>query len=247
MIASLAPCFAGNLHWYKESVALPGVHGRLIAGRSLLEKGVAEDLMSRFADTYPGADRQALVSMWTQWHFGALVIPATAATLLLNRELPVDLDAIGIVPHESGRTAALVIPDEGRPHPGDATKRFSRLFEGHVEPLIHNFGARFGVSKRLLWTNAAAIFEWTLQQVLDVGVPGPVALEEGRALLQQRSGGDGRPNPICGAVRYPLEQGQPVRRRKVCCLRYLLPGVEDCGSLCPLPQISRKQKVDILI
>ncbi|WP_187829504.1 siderophore-iron reductase FhuF [Labrys sp. KNU-23] len=241
MIASLAPCFAGNLHWYKETLALPGVHERAIAGRGLLEKGVAEDLMSRFADTYPGADRHALVSMWTQWHFGMLVIPATAAALLLDRELPVDLDTIAIVAHESGRTAALVIQDEGRSHPGDATERFSRLFEGHVEPLIHNFAGRFGVSRRLLWTNAAAIFEWTLQQVLAIGAPCPAALEEGRALLQRRSGNDGRPNPICGAVLYPLEQGQPVRRRKVCCLRYLLPGVEDCGSLCPLPHIRGQQ------
>lgn len=241
MIASLAPCFAGNLHWYKETLALPGTHGGVIAGRSLLEKNVAEELISRFAGTYPGGDRHALVSMWTQWHFGALVIPATAAIVLLDRELPVDLDAIGIVPHESGRTAALVIPDDGRPHPGNATERFSRLFEGHVEPLIRSFAGRFGVSKRLLWTNAAAIFEWTLQQALEVGAPCPAALEEGRALLQRRSGGDGRPNPICGAVGYPLEQGQPVRRRKVCCLRYLLPGVEDCGSLCPLPPTSRQQ------
>ena len=139
-----------------------------------------------------------------------------------------------------GRTAALVIPHDGGPSQAGTRERFARLFSGHVEPLIHHFAARFDVSQRLLWTNAAAIFEWTLQQVEEAGMPSPAALEEGRALLRQRNGGNGRPNPLCGAVRYPLEQGLPVRRRKICCLRYLLPGVEDCGSLCPLPQIRRQ-------
>lgn len=241
MIPSLAPCFAGNLHWYRDTLVLPGTHERVIAGRSLLEPGIAEDLMARFEVGYHGADRHALVSMWTQWHFGVVVIPATAAALLLDRDLPVDLDAIAIVPHEEGRTAALVIPHDGSPSGGGTRERFSGLFSGHVEPLIHDFAARFDVSRRLLWTNAAAIFEWTLRQVEETGMACPAAVEEGRALLHRRNDGNGRPNPLCGAVRYPLEQGRPVRRRKICCLRYLLPGVEDCGSLCPLPQMRRPQ------
>ena len=44
-------------------------------------------------------------------------------------------------------------------------------------------------------------------------------------------------NPMFGAVCYPLESGEPVRRRKICCLRYLLPGDEGCGSLCPLLKV----------
>lgn len=235
MIPSLAPCFAGDLHWYQDALVLPGTHARVIPGSSLLEPGIAEDLMARFAAGYGGADRHALVSMWTQWHFGALIIPATAAALLLDRELPLDLDAVGIVPHEEGRTAALVIPDEGRPNRARGPERFSRLLEGHVEPLIRNFAARFAVSPRLLWANAAAIFEWALRQSQEIGAPCPAALAQGQALLERHRTRDGRPNPMCGAVRYPLKWGEPVRRRKVCCLRYRLPGMEDCGSLCPLP------------
>ena len=46
-------------------------------------------------------------------------------------------------------------------------------------------------------------------------------------------------NPFAGALRpspfVPLEQCS----RRVCCLRYLLPGWADCGSFCPLPARSR--------
>ncbi|MBM6581518.1 MFS transporter [Microvirga sp. BT689] len=63
----------------------------------------------------------------------------------------------------------------------------------------------------------------------------PDALSEGRSLLETRLGGNGRPNPMFDLVRY-LPQGEhTVRQRKLCCLRYLLPDVECCGSLCPSP------------
>ncbi|MDZ4368703.1 MAG: (2Fe-2S)-binding protein, partial [Afipia sp.] len=52
--------------------------------------------------------------------------------------------------------------------------------------------------------------------------------------LERRLEPSSQRNPMFEAVRYPVEQGEPVRRRKLCCLRYLLAGVDDCGSLCPM-------------
>lgn len=235
MISSLAPCFTGIFLRFKDGLALPGEHSSSIAGQDLLDRSVAEHILSRFAETYPGGDTRALVSMWTQWHFGALIIPTTAAILLLDRDLPVDLARVSIAFHENGGTAAVILADDGEHRRENATDRFSRLFRGHVEPLIGHLAAQFKVSPRMLWTNAADIFEWTIQQAATMGHAHPEALSEARALLDRKIGASGSPNPMFGLVRYPKEDGRANRKRKICCLRYLLPGVECCGGICPLP------------
>lgn len=233
MIPSLAPCFAGPFDWYKDGLALPGEHESSIAACDLLDGGCIEEILHRYAGTYPGADRRAIVSMWTQWHFGILIVPATAAILLLERELPLSLEHVKVALSEEGRTAAIVVPDEGKRWTG-AQGRFSSVFEGHIEPLVEHFSETFRVSRRLLWTNAAAAFEWALQQAEPLH-PCREAVSEGRAWLERRTMAGGRPNPMYGAVLPCGQDGEAQRRRKVCCLRYLLPGFEDCGSLCPLP------------
>lgn len=230
-LPSFASRFPEALAWYRDKLVLPGGAAEIVSGQDLLA-GAAERLMARFATLYPDSDRRALVSMWSQWHFGALVIPATVAILLGERDLPLELDRIAIVPQEAGLTSAIVIADEGGRRV-DGSDPFARLFEGHVAPLISHLAGQFRVSPRLLWANAAAIFEWTLQQM-------PAALADAETLaaahqrLERRLEPSGQRNPMFEAVRYPVEQGEPVRRRKLCCLRYLLAGVADCGSLCPL-------------
>lgn len=230
-LPSVASRFPEALAWYRDKLVLPGGAGETVSGRELLT-GAAERLMMRFAMLYPDSDRRALVSMWSQWHFGALIIPATVAILLGERDVPVELDRVAIVPQEAGLTSAIVIPDEGAAR-CDGGDPFARLFEGHVAPLVTQLSGQFRVSPRLLWANAAAIFEWTLQQ-LPAELADPQALAAARQRLERRLEPSGQRNPMCEAVRYPVEQGEPVRRRKLCCLRYLLAGVADCGSLCPV-------------
>ncbi|WID97456.1 siderophore-iron reductase FhuF [Bosea vestrisii] len=230
-LPSFTASFPEALAWYRDKLVLPGGAREAISGPNLLT-GAADRLMARFATLYPDSDRRALVSMWTQWHFGALLIPATAAILLCNRDLPLELNRIAVVPQEAGLTSAIVIPDEGGRRV-DGSDPFARLFDGHVAPLISHFAAQFRVSPRLLWANAAAIFEWTLQQ-LPAELADTDGLAAARQRLERRLKPSGQRNPMFEAVRYPVEQGEPVRRRKLCCLRYLLAGVADCGSLCPL-------------
>lgn len=232
MIAFLADRLPEGLAAYADRLVLADGQGRAMSGRDLLDGDTVEQLMARFETSHCGGDRRALVSMWTQWHFGLLIVPATAAILMLDRDLPLALDEIGIVPHETGRPDAFVLAELGTPNPAGA-RRFARLFDGHVAPLAANLAARFRVSPRLIWSNAAAIFEWTLQQMPD-GARQAEARAEARDLLERRLDPAGQRNPMFDQVRYPLEQGEPVRRRKLCCLRYLLPGVADCDSLCPV-------------
>ncbi len=234
MISSLAPCFTGMFIHYRDALALPGEHASPVAGRDLLDREVTERLISRFGDTYPGGDRRAVVSMWAQWYFGTLIIPTTLASLFLDRDLSVDLDHVSIAFHDNGQIAAIVLPDDGRPL-REGTSRFSRLFQGHIEPLIRSMAVQFKVSPRMLWNNASEIFGWTLDQAASMGSAPPEILEEGRVLLENKLDANGRPHPMFGLARYVDEGGHSVRQRKLCCLRYLLPGVECCGSICPTP------------
>lgn len=235
MIPSLAPCFTGPFQWYKDGLALPGEHPTVVSGRDLLDGSIADELLRHYAKTYPGADHRAIVSMWTQWHFGVLIVPATAAILLLGRDLPLELDHVNIALNEEGRTAAIVLPDDDGAERARAANRFSPLFEGHVKPLVEHFADHFRLSRRLLWTNAATTFQWALEQAEALN-PNQAITSEGRALLECRIDTKGRPNPMHGMVRYCEDEGKLTQMRKVCCLRYLLPGFEDCGSLCPLPE-----------
>ncbi|MXQ14250.1 siderophore-iron reductase FhuF [Microvirga makkahensis] len=235
MIHSLAPCFTGTFVRFKDGLALPGEHPSSIPCRDLLDAGVTEGLMDRFAEVHPGGDRRALVSMWAQWHFGALIIPTTAAIVFLDRDLPVALDQVSIALHEGGQTAAIVLPDDGASQRAGGTNRFARLFSGHVEPLIRHLADRFRVSPRMLWNNAADIFEWTLQQARADDRANPAALDEGRGLLESRASADGQGSPMGGLIKYLPHENERIRRRKLCCLRYLLPGVECCGGICPTP------------
>lgn len=239
MIAALEPCFTGNLVWYGERMALAGEREPSVAGTQLLEPCAARQVIGAFAAAYPGCDGRAVVSLWTQWYFAALVIPSVAAAVRLGRVLPVGIGEIGIVLGEEGQPDAIVIEHDGTVPPLGAAELFEKLISENMEPLVAALCRAFAVSPRLMWSNAATVLEWALSQS-EAGIVGDAAaLAEGRRLLHGRMTARGLANPLHEPVRYVTEQGTRVRRRRVCCLRYLLNGEEHCGSLCPLPSIRR--------
>lgn len=128
----------------------------------------------------------------------------------------------------------------GSPSAGNARRTgFGDLLDGHLAPLIAFVAREFAVSPKLLWTNAAASFAWTLQQCAALPEADGAALAEAEGRLTLAEAWPTGRNPFAGALRpspfVPLEQCS----RRVCCLRYLLPGWADCGSFCPLPARGR--------
>jgi len=85
----------------------------------------------------------------------------------------------------------------------------------HLTPLVDTLARQSGLSRKVFWGNAAHYLEWIVRQL--PGQNPDFAL----------------PTPMTDAIRYVEEDGLRVRRRKVCCLRDRIPGIEDCGSLCP--------------
>ncbi len=105
---------------------------------------------------------------------------------------------------------------------------------GHAEPVITAIAANAGVAPKLLWNNVAAYLSWILKEIAHRHEPALV--EGGLALLNDAEWPGGGRNPMFGMIRMARQQcGLEFARRKVCCLRYNLPGVGGCGEACPLP------------
>lgn len=178
--------------------------------------------MTAFAAGYREPDRGALVSLWSMYYLVALIVPATAALLCRDRVLPVGYDEIGLAIGEGG-TAAFLLADAGSGAAG--TRRFDTLVEGHLAPFAALCAARTALSPRLFWSNAAVVLDWALGE-MPAGGTIVAARAEAEALL---AGGAG----ACRLARPLRTNDNGSRTRRVCCLRYRLPGVADCGGLCP--------------
>ncbi|WP_136253503.1 siderophore-iron reductase FhuF [Onishia niordana] len=186
-------------------------------------------------------DRRALISLWSKWHFGALLAPYLAANLLLERDLPVGLDEIGVHLAPAGRTERLQLAHAGRPLTSlDGLTRFSTLIDDHLTPLISDLATRSGASAKVFWSNVGNTFEHFLGALATHPMAHPGAAEEGHRLLAARTLPGGRRNPLYQPVRYfqPECQGEAdasatKRVRRLCCLRYRLPELGYCGN-CPL-------------
>lgn len=256
--STLAACFTGPLAPYADLMRLDGDDAEVMPCEALVGEGACAVIARYAATTYPGADPRAVVSMWTQWYFGTLIVPTCAAILHLDRDLPVGLGEAGIAVGADGRPRSLVLAHAGTPYAPAGEGRFARLVRGHVDPLVCHLARTYGVSRRVLWTNAAVLLDWTMAQAEATGGACDAALAECRALLAERTDPCGRANPLCGMLcpasrmrgrRVEGDQAEGdqtddrsdavANRRRVCCLRYRLPGVPACGDLCPLTEAQR--------
>lgn len=234
----LSACFSGPLARFSGSIRVDDGAAHL-PGQRFLDLDTLRDLIGRFAATMPGGEPRAVVSMWSQWHFSNVVVPSVVARLLAGLSLPVSLNASSFALHENGCTAAVLIPSQEPLASAQGVEGFAALIDSHLAPLIAFVASHFGVSAKLLWSNAAVSFVWTVQQCADHPGVDREGLAEANGVLTAARTPAGERNFLGGALKpsslAPIENCQ----RRICCLRYLLPGMADCGSFCPLPSQAR--------
>lgn len=189
----------------------------------LAEPGGFDRALSAFATAYDEPDRAALVSLWSMYYLAALIVPPTAALLCCDRVLPVGFAELGMTIDPAG-LAAFRLPGIGCPA-GASCRRFDTLVDGHLAPFVTLCAARAGVSPRVFWSNAAVMLDWALKE-LGTADTVPAARAEAEALLDGSAGACRLAHPLRG-------NADGTRTRRVCCLRYRLPGVADCGGTCP--------------
>ncbi|MBE9604715.1 siderophore-iron reductase FhuF [Acetobacteraceae bacterium H6797] len=235
----LQPLLGGPLGPYARRLLAPDTTGEAPPGTRLLEPETLRALLARFGTRYGDApDIRGCASLWFKHHLAAWLVGGLAVNLLLDHELPLSLEDIAIRMAAGGETEAVHLPGNGkRLEELDANQRFAVLTEGHLAPLIGVLAKVSRASPRLFWSNAGNLFENVLCQI-EQAMPGAPGLTAARAFLAVRDLSSGRPNPLFAPIRYIEQDGRRIRKRKVCCLRYLLPGLNLC-STCPLPSLPR--------
>lgn len=236
MISALAPLFVGDFAHYRDVLVLKDDPRPSFPARTLTQPDGLEWLLRRYAPNLPDADRRALVSQWSRTYFLRLIVPTVAANLVLNLELPVGLDTMEIVLDEEGLAAAFKIPHEGQvwtDTPEGPFERFRSLMDDNFMPFIEAMNKQVKVSRKVLWSNAANYFEWLISAMAHLPVPEPM-LKDGRALIDTERRPDGSRNPMYAPVRYVERKTgpSPLRQRRHCCIRYLLPDLDLCEN-CP--------------
>lgn len=234
----LSAIFSGDLAVYRDALVFSASDRRGVPAVDLLRPDAFDRAVDPFVTRYPGADRRAAVSFWTQWYFGTLVPPYVAASLLLDLDLPLALDEVAVLlDEEERRPAGFRLPHDGRWLEPDADpfERFDTLVSEHLAPLVDAVAEHSGLAPRLLWSNAGSYFDWIVRE-LDGGEDGSGVASSGTRFLNSRTRPDGSKNPLFQPVRDVSDGEEEVLQRRICCLRYLLPGVEGCGGHCPLPE-----------
>ncbi len=210
--------------------------------RDFFLSGAFSDALATYAAVHGGTDRRAVASMWSLYYFSALSIPYIVARRLGEQALPVAFDRMTLALAKDGLPRAFGIADEGEWNmeaDGDVLSMLSPLIKAHLAEVVRHLKAQGGISTRLAWNNAAVYIDYALTAT-EQHRPARASDWIGRPLFDHTTLPDGSANPFLGCLSHEQEEGETVCRRKICCLRYLLPGIPSCGNLCALPS-QRKQ------
>jgi len=214
-----------------------------LAASALLDRDFLSEQLACYGRSHgDDADFLAAASLWSKFHFSSVSIPTLVANLLLGYDLPVGGDELRLAFGDHGQTARIWLPHGGVPLASKALQaRFSSLFDDHCAPLIEALAEVSGLSTKVFWSNLGHYVEF----VGKTCSRHPTFTGAGEPLLDYlatKTLPDGRRNPLYQPVRY-LELGgeTPARVRRLCCIKYRLPGEPLCGG-CPLKPENKPAK-----
>nr|WP_297457651.1 siderophore-iron reductase FhuF [uncultured Halomonas sp.] len=246
MLPTLTALFQGPLADFGGRLLLPHqVSATPIPARQLFAaeglEAVLERQIATYVDPAAGArgcqppDRRALMSQWSKYFLSQAIYVPVAANLLLDRQLPVALEELGVTLDAQGLVERLVVADEGRQVAGrDSESRLRPLMDGLLSPAIAAMAAHTGIAPRALWSNAGHYYAYLIDQLQGLPNP-PAAVAEGARLMALGHFADGARNPLYRPIRHVIDgAGESRCVRRVCCVRYRLPELGYCGN-CPLP------------
>ena len=192
----------------------------------------------RFALRFPAFDVRAVHSIWMKWYLNAFIPPVLLADVVLHQSVAVDLAGLRFIVADDGRVTAVKIHGVRDSRGVKPFQRFRPLLLDHFEPLIATWCERTEVTARVFWSNVGNTFEAMLRRIESVSGPSD-RLSEAQRLLTETCEWQGETNRLFDAVHYVQDgeqDGETVRRRRrVCCLQYLLPDRRFCTA-CPIDE-----------
>ena len=233
MIPALAPIFAGELAAYAETLVLADDPRPAIAGTDLINPSLLGDIMRMAAAHIGDGDRRAQMSLWCIDYVHVLMPVAIVANLVLNRQMPLRLEDIALILDEEGMPEAIRLNHDGMIRDTqDAFAAFTPMIKGNLQPLIEAWSAWSGIAPRVLWTNAANLYEAILRNLAQLPHLPPGIIAEGERLITSSHWPDGSRNPFRRPVIYRPDHPTTQRWRRICCVRYLIPRYDFCSN-CP--------------
>jgi ferric iron reductase protein FhuF len=231
----LSHAFSGDHAWCRERMMLVDELEGGIPLPEFFANGGFERSINRYAEVSKGEDRRAVVSMWSLYYFAGLTIPYILARRLAGQLLPVAFEEMSIALHDDGLPRAFGVHHRGSIGEAGEADDFGTvgpLLDSHLAEIVSRLKV-CGIAPKLCWNNAAVYIDYTLRLTDPDSVAGRPAPD--LPLFVRGCLPNGGPNPFCGSVRQVEDGGEMIQRRKICCLRYMLPGVPSCGNRCALP------------
>ena len=179
---------------------------------------------------------RALLSQWSKYYFGLAAPAGILAARLLRRPLDMSPLRTQLVLREGMPVALHFAADALRPHTHDTALNYAGLLE-HLDAVIGMLAGMTRIAPRVLWSNAGNLLDYLLEQC--ALLPGE---EDDRGdaawLFGPSLGADGAPNPLRAPIRQMKPRSallpDPFRARRVCCVRYEIPGETQLCTSCPL-------------
>lgn len=236
MIAEYNQLFSGALTETGDRLCLHDGRDGVVACKLLLDDRRMAEILKTFAENYAEPDPRAVASQWSKQYFSNLLMPTLAINLVLDRALPLRLHQVGVALMDDARPNTFFFDDAGSPiEAAEFSDRFGDLFDGHIAPVVASISKASTLPQKVLWANVGNIVENAVGHCARLA--GETAgVRHGREMLASRLWNDGRRNPLFEPIRYEHASGQQIRKRKVCCLRYLNPSLKLCGT-CPLEEV----------
>lgn len=216
----------------------------------LLEPATLAAVLHRYALQHPDAPMRAVASIWSQGYFASLCLPLIFCALVQGRAVSAPLNQTEIVFDAEGRAVAVRPMGAFHDNPAQFDTPLDPLMSEHLMPLVAAIAAEARVSARVLWGNAAHYIEWLIGWLDEQGRFSAELAAAAYRFLSRSHLPDGTTNPFKDAIHYAghcagnstetaASKMPDLRRRKVCCLRYAVDGVPNCGNLCPSPEVRR--------
>ncbi|OBZ93090.1 iron reductase [Pararhizobium polonicum] len=239
--SSLKAVFAGEHAWCGEKMMLSSDIEGAVPISDFFGSGGFSAALDTYAASRGGTDRRAVASMWSLYYFSLLTIPYIVARRA-HHALPVAARSMTIALAEDGLPRALGLADEGDwsdSEEGDLLSFVMPLVSQNLAEIVAHLKTQGGIAPKLAWNNAAVYIDYAFNAT-ERKRPADGDAWASRSLFSAPHLPDGSANPFLGCLRHEIDGEETVCRRKICCLRYLLPGIPSCGNLCALPA-QRKQ------
>lgn len=236
MIAEYSQLFSGALTETGDRLCLHDGRGGVAACSVLLDDRQMAEILETFSVNYADPDPQAVASQWSKLYFSNLLMPTLAINLVLDRALPLRLDQVGVALMDDARPNTFFFDHAGSEiEAAHFSDRFGDLFDGHVAPLVGSISKASTLPQKVLWGNVGNIVENVVGHCVRLAGD-TTGVRHGREMLASRLWKNGRRNPLFEPIRYDRADGKQIRKRKICCLRYLNPSLKLCGT-CPLEEV----------